>query len=102
MPSNRLAAMGQRRKQSTHHRKSLHKKQPSGRWLRFPHFPQRFKMKKRTLANVGALTIGALGVTLANIVGVGEIIIGTVAAYATYRVIRYGVTPTEALIEGTD
>ena len=102
MASNRSAATGQRRKQSTHQRKNVQRKQPIGKLLRFPQFQRRFKMKKRTLANVGALTIGAVGVTLANLVGVGEIIIGTVAAYATYRVIRYGVTPTEALIEGVE
>jgi len=104
MKSKRSAGMSPRRKTQAHHRKQHQKPQPSGRLFLFPQLQRRLKLKvkKRTVASMGALAIGALGVTLAELVGVGEIIIGAVAAYATYRVIRYGVGPTEALIEGVE
>lgn len=58
--------------------------------------------RRATLANAGALAIGGAGAALASMVGVGELAVGAFAAYVAYRVIRYGVTPTEAIIEGVE
>ncbi len=58
--------------------------------------------RKAMLANIGALGAGALGVGLASSVGVGELVAGGFIAYVAYRVIRYGVAWTEALIEGVE
>ncbi len=58
--------------------------------------------RKALLANVGALGAGAAGVALASSIGVGELVAGGFVAYVAYRVIRYGVAWTEALIEGVE
>ncbi len=58
--------------------------------------------RKALTANVGAIAAGAVGVALASAVGVGELMTGGFLAYVAYRVIRYGVAPTEALIEGVE
>ena len=79
-----------------------------GRVIPFPSFGRRGRggqvriMDKKTMANVGAIAFGAIGVGLAELVGIGQIVVGAVAAYAAYRVIRYGVAPTEALLEGVE
>ncbi len=52
------------------------------------------------LANVGAIGAGAAAVALASSVGVGELMAGGFVAFVAYRVIRYGIAPTEAVIEG--
>jgi uncharacterized membrane protein len=48
------------------------------------------------------MTIGTMSVVLANVVGVGELLIGMVAAYTAYRAIRYKIPPTEAILEGIE
>ncbi len=58
--------------------------------------------RKALLATAGAAGAGALGVALASSVGVGELVAGGFVAYVAYRVIRYGVAWTEALIEGVE
>lgn len=65
--------------------------------------PARGKTSRKVrYASIGALFTGAGGVALASAVGVGELFVGGFLAYVVYRVLRYGVEPTEAIIEGVE
>lgn len=46
-----------------------------------------------------ALIIGGAAITLAVEVGAPELVIGAMAAYATYRMVRYGIDLKQALTE---
>lgn len=48
---------------------------------------------------MGALTIGGLAVGLSLELGVAELALGIGAAYATYRMLRYGLDLKQALTE---
>lgn len=48
---------------------------------------------------VGALVAGGAGLALAMEVGVGELVVGVLAAYTAYRMLRYGIGLREALTE---
>lgn len=52
------------------------------------------QLKKRP--SIGVVTVGAAGLAVASVVGVGEIAIGMIAGYAAYQVLREGVSPGEA------
>lgn len=56
--------------------------------------------ERKRLANLGALMFGAGGAIAASVIGVGELLVGTFMAYVSYRIIRYGVAPTQAILEG--
>lgn len=62
----------------------------------------RAAVRRTRLANIGALAAGAAGVAAASATGVGELAVGLFSAYVVYRVIRYGVAPSEAIIEGVE
>ena len=47
----------------------------------------------------GAMLIGGMVVAIALEVGVGELAFGGLAAYATYRMLRYGIDLKQALTE---
>ena len=47
----------------------------------------------------GAVIVGGAALGLAMEIGVGELAIGVVAAYATYRMLRYGIDLKQALTE---
>jgi hypothetical protein len=51
-------------------------------------------LKKRP--SIGVVTVGIAGLAVASVVGVGEIAIGMIAAYAAYQVLREGLSPGEA------
>ena len=51
------------------------------------------KMRRRPAA--GVVAAGAMGMALASAVGVGELAIGFVAAYAAYEVLAEGIAPKE-------
>jgi hypothetical protein len=52
------------------------------------------QLKKRP--SIGVVAVGGAGIAVASVVGVGEIAIGMIAAYAAYQVLREGVSPGEA------
>ena len=52
------------------------------------------QLKKRP--SIGVVAVGAAGLAVASVVGVGEIAIGMIAGYAAYQVLREGVAPGEA------
>jgi hypothetical protein len=52
------------------------------------------QLKKRP--SIGVVVVGAAGLAVASVVGVGEIAIGMITGYAAYQVLREGVSPGEA------
>jgi hypothetical protein len=52
------------------------------------------QLKKRP--SIGVVAVGAAGLAVASVVGVGEIAIAMIAGYAAYQVLREGVSPGEA------
>jgi hypothetical protein len=52
------------------------------------------QLKKRP--SIGVVVVGATGLAVASVVGVGEIAIAMIAGYAAYQVLREGVSPGEA------
>ncbi len=63
---------------------------------------QRLHNNRKLFAGAVALGFGALGTAVANVVGIGEIMFGAFVAYVAYRTVRYGVSPTQAVIEGVE
>jgi hypothetical protein len=53
------------------------------------------QLKKRP--SVGVVAVGAAGLVVASVVGVGEIAIAILAGYGAYQVLREGVSPGEAV-----
>ena len=53
------------------------------------------QLKKRP--SIGVVAVGATGLAVASVVGVGEIAIAMIAGYAAYQVLREGVSPGEAV-----
>jgi hypothetical protein len=97
-----------RHRHTSSHSRRKQAVQSSSKVILFPRLRQKLtrRGKKRInlerRANIGAITFGALGIFLADLVGVGELALGGLAAYAAYRVIRYNVSPSEALLEGAE
>ncbi len=54
------------------------------------------------IANIGAAGAGVAGVALASAFGAGELMAGGILAYIAYRVLRHGVSPTQAVREGVE
>jgi isoaspartyl peptidase/L-asparaginase-like protein (Ntn-hydrolase superfamily) len=52
------------------------------------------QLKKRP--SIGVVVVGAAGLAVASVVGVGEIAIAMIAGYAAYQVLREGVSPGAA------
>jgi hypothetical protein len=52
------------------------------------------QLKKRP--SIGVVLVGAAGLAVASVVGVGEIAIGMIAGYSAYQVLREGIAPGAA------
>ena len=62
-------------------------------------FWQQHELAKGAKPIAGALIVGGTCVVLAIELGVGEFLLGAGAAYATYRMLRYGIGLKQALTE---
>ncbi len=56
--------------------------------------------KNPVVAGVAASAVALGGVALANAIGVGELATGALLAYVVYRVVRHGIWPPQAIMEG--
>jgi len=59
----------------------------------------KFRLAHGTRPLVGALIVGGATLALASNIGALELAIGALAAYITYRMLRYGLDLKQALVE---